>query len=226
MSKPLIYLCEDDSQLAEAIQHLLRNEGYACEWFYDRETLDQGMARQVPDLLIMDVQLPGEDGFSISHRLRKNFPHLRIIIMSVMHDDRYRQQGYASGAMLYLPKPFDPSALLAFLQGIFIEQDNSKQLILRPELNLLEYQQQSIRLTTSEVRILQCLATNQPKPAEYHQLMEAAGFDFNDQGRNLLEVNVSRLRKKIKQAHHDGTTTGIANKTRVGYYLTLDIAVV
>ncbi len=225
MTKPLIYLCEDDAELAAAIRHLLQQEGYDCEWFYDRETLDQGISISVPDLLILDVQLPGDDGFSISQRLRQNFPLLRIVIMSVKHDQRYRQQGYDAGAMLYLPKPFDPNALLAFLQGIFTDQTQSDTLLLRPSLGLLQYQHQNVRLTPSEISILQCLVTNHPQPAEYHLLMEAADFGFSDQGRNLLEVNVSRLRKKIRQINKD-SSTGIGNKTRVGYYLTQDIAVV
>ena len=122
MNKLLIDICEDDSSLAEVMGSILIDIGYQTRWSMTGNELDEQMSVRIADALILDVELPGENGFSIAERYHRTYPLLPIIIMSVRGSQKDHLKGYDSGAMLYLPKPFEPEALIACLNGVLAKR--------------------------------------------------------------------------------------------------------
>jgi len=217
MKQPLIYICEDDLALGKSIQSLLVASGYRCLVSIEAEELRDLMGQEIPDLLLLDYQLPGEDGISIAQRYCSSIPRLRAIVMSVKSDKAVMQHGYSAGAMMFLPKPFDPEVLLACLRGVFVPAPVN-EVSLFCTANKLVCATADVRLTAPEVKLLSCIATEGGGVVEYFQLMNVLGLPVDEQGKVRLEVVVSRLRKKLKVLN-EHCEFGIKNKQKVGYYL-------
>ncbi len=215
MSVRVIYICEDDPHLGSATQQLIKDEGYDCLLFNDAEELDAQCDQQLPDLLLLDNELPGEKGFEIAQRYRQAVPSIRIIMMSVLRQPHHLSQGYASGAMLYLPKPFEPEALIACLHGLFNDHEQQLRLTLKMETHQLQHAKGVIDLTATEAKLLCCLSIRSPNVVEYFEIMEAVGLDLEHSKKTSLEVIISRLRRKL--AAVDKSLITISNKQSVGY---------
>ena len=222
MTTPLIYICEDDPDLGKAIMSRLQDEGYRVTWFADPQDMDEQGNSEAPDLLLLDVQLPGETGYSIAKRYFLTFPGLRVIMMSVLSRNEDLMLGYESGAMVYLPKPFKPEALLACLSGIFgtnesLAQLASAQLSLNMQTHKLAQKDEHVLLTANEARVLSFLALRSPAGAEYYEIMEVMGIDLDHARQNTLEAFMSRLRRKLVGFDRDELT--LQNKRNSGYAL-------
>jgi len=217
MPSPIIYICEDDLMLGKDIQSLLNQEGYQSSWFYDGTSLGEGISQQLPDLLLMDVQLPGEDGFVLAQRYGTAIPSLRIIMMSVRNDESMRANGFNAGAMMYLPKPFEPAALLACLQGLFGHKLPQCTAVLQLSTSSLVIGARQVRLTQGELAIVRQLALT-GGVVEYYLLIEALELQQSEVSKASLEVFVSRLRKKLKSMFDVGEIE-IKSKYKVGYFL-------
>jgi DNA-binding response OmpR family regulator len=218
MTIKLIYICEDDPHLGLATQALLKEEGFDCQLFVDSEELDEQCNQRLPDVLLLDNELPGESGFDIAKRYDVAAPNIRIIMMSVLQKNHHISQGYRAGAMLYLPKPFDPEALIACLRGLFKGSALQYRLTLKMESQRLLYPEGVVDLTINETKILCCLSLRYPRVVEYFELMETLGLDLDSNRKKSLEVMVSRLRKKLKDVPRDMLT--ISNKQSLGYSIT------
>jgi DNA-binding response OmpR family regulator len=224
MTVKLIYICEDDPHLGLATQAFLKEEGYDCQLFVDSEALDKQCRQRLPDVLLLDNGLPGECGFDIAKRYEIAEPNIRIIMMSVLQRAHHLSQGYCAGAMLYLPKPFDPEALIACLRGLFKGSTVRYRLTLKMESKQLLYPEGVVDLTINETKILYCLSLRYPRIVEYFELMETLGLDLDSNQKNALEVIVSRLRKKLKDVPRDMPT--IINKQSLGYSITYPLHIV
>jgi DNA-binding response OmpR family regulator len=214
MTVKLIYICEDDPHLGLATQALLKEEGYDCQLFVDSEALDKQCRQRLPDVLLLDNGLPGESGFDIAKRYEIAEPNIRIIMMSVLQKAHHLSQGYSAGAMLYLPKPFDPEALIACLRGLFKDRALQYRLTLKMQSRKLLYPEGVVDLTINETKILYCLSLRY-RVVEYYELMEELGLDLDTNGKSALEMMVSRLRKKLKYVPHNMLV--ISNKQNLGY---------
>ena len=222
MTTPLIYICEDDPDLGKAIMSRLQDEGYRVTWFADPQDMDEQGNSEAPDLLLLDVQLPGETGYSIAKRYLRTLPGLRVIMMSVLSRNEDLMLGYESGAMVYLPKPFKPEALLACLSGIFGTNESlaplaSAQLSLNMQTHKLAHKDEHVLLTANEARVLSFLALRSPAVAEYYEIMEVMGIDLDHARQNTLEAFMSRLRRKLVGFDRDELT--LKNKRNSGYAL-------
>jgi DNA-binding response OmpR family regulator len=223
MTVKLIYICEDDPHLGLATQALLKEEGYDCQLFVDSEALDKQCRQRLPDVLLLDNGLPGESGFDIAKRYEIAEPNIRIIMMSVLQKAHHLSQGYSAGAMLYLPKPFDPEALIACLRGLFKDRALQYRLTLKMQSRKLLYPEGVVDLTINETKILYCLSVRY-RVVEYYELMEALGIDLDSNGKSALEIMVSRLRRKLKYLPHNMLV--ISNKQSLGYSITDVVTVV
>ncbi len=117
MSK-LIYVADDEKNIRSLIRTFLENEGYRVETFSDGYSVSQAVEEHMPDMLILDVMMPGEDGLNICARIRKT-SSVPIIIVSAKDSPMDRVTGITLGSDDYLTKPFLPLELTTRVKALF-----------------------------------------------------------------------------------------------------------
>jgi two-component system OmpR family response regulator len=117
MTGKSILFVEDDRDIRTLLADFLVREGFAVEVAEDGVGVDRALARMKPDLVILDIMLPGEDGLSICRRLRTRSA-VPVIMLTARNDDIDRIVGLELGADDYLGKPFNPRELLARIRAI------------------------------------------------------------------------------------------------------------
>jgi two-component system OmpR family response regulator len=124
MSGNSILLVEDDRDIGTLLADFLAREAFAVEVAQDGAAVDRAFARAKPDLVILDLMLPGEDGLSICRRLRAHSA-VPIIMLTAKSEDVDRIVGLELGADDYLGKPFNPRELLARIRAILRRTERS-----------------------------------------------------------------------------------------------------
>jgi DNA-binding response OmpR family regulator len=117
MPKPTILIVEDDPEIRRLVRDFLVHEGYDVETAEDAKAMDTVLQRLRPDLVILDLMLPGEDGLAICRRLRVGDP-IPILMLTAKSDEIDRVVGLEMGADDYLAKPFSSRELLARARAI------------------------------------------------------------------------------------------------------------
>src|SRR3569832_1275422 len=125
MEKDIIYVTDDDPGIRELVAEYLASQGYQVETAEDAPALDRLLAARLPDLLVLDWMMPGEDGLSVARRLRAQPGFPPIIMLSVWGEDIDRIIGLEGGADDYLPKPFNPRELLARIRAVLRRQNGA-----------------------------------------------------------------------------------------------------
>src|SRR5467141_2383515 len=115
--KPTILIVEDDAEIRRLVRDFLVHEGYDVETAEDAKAMDTVLQRLRPDLIILDLMLPGEDGLAICRRLRST-DSIPILMLTAKSDEIDRVVGLEMGADDYLVKPFGPRELLARVRAI------------------------------------------------------------------------------------------------------------
>ena len=212
MEKDTIYVTDDDPGIRELVAEYLSSQGYAVETAEDAVSLDRLLANRLPDLLVLDWMMPGEDGLSIARRLRAQPGFPPIIMLSAKGEDIDRIIGLEVGADDYLPKPFNPRELLARIRAVLrrgsgatapAAVDAGKRFQFGPfSVNLdartLNRDGNEITLTTGEYELLEIFVTHANRALSRDWLMDQLrGFERDPFDRSI-DVRVNRLRKKIE----------------------------
>lgn len=205
MTTPLkIAVVEDHSDLRELFIDFLRGGGHDAAGFTCADELDEHIADAALDLLVLDLNLPGEDGFSIAQRLRAAHPELNIIMLTARTAVEDRIKGYASGADIYLTKPVTPPELGAAIGSIVRRVEASQLRMVRLVLDTASLRISGAAGTTSlslpEVHLLKGLAEAPGRRLDYWRLQELLQLEPDEKGKAALEVRVSRLKKKLREA--------------------------
>ncbi len=157
-----VLLVEDNIALREALQDQLSHSGFAVRGVGDGQELNQALAIAVPDVVVLDLNLPDEDGLSIAKRLRQALPQIGIVMLTARVRSIDRQEGYESGADVYLTKPVKPSELTTVLQTLCRRMaplfSPDSWLLQMASLQLLPPAQAPIGLTVSEATLVHELA--------------------------------------------------------------------
>jgi DNA-binding response OmpR family regulator len=204
-----IGVVEDNEDLRDSLVELLGGLGHAAVGFSCAEELDDSAASGVFDLLVVDLNLPGEDGLSLVSRVKRVQPGLRVIMMTTRTALGDRVRGYDAGADVYLPKPVDESELLAAVRAVSRQLrsdvvktgDDSAGLL---QLDLLAMRlvgpHGEASLARVEVVLLSALARAPGQRLEHWQILELLGLDLDDDdARAGLAVRMTRLRGKLGQ---------------------------
>jgi len=203
LSSLKIAIVEDHADLRELFVDFLREQSHDVAGFCCADDLDDHLAGQDVDLLILDLNLPGEDGFSIARRLRSAHLGLHIIMVTARTAVEERIKGYASGADIYLSKPVTPAELAAAVGSVARREQeaNSRhsKLMLDPVRLVLHSDQDEVALSKAEVALLKSLTEAPGRKLEYWRLMELLNLAQDDKGKSSLEVRISRLKTKMAQ---------------------------
>jgi DNA-binding response OmpR family regulator len=192
---------EDYDALREAICAVLQADGHETCGVPSAEDVDDTPVGYVPDLYIVDINLPGENGISLAKRINRSQPDAGIVIVSARTALSDRIDSYGSGANLYLSKPIQLDELRAVVGGFAqrlanTEVERGGHISLRPNKMDLAGPAQTVRLTQSEVVLLAAFSRAALHTLEHWQV-EAHLGNGGDLTKKNLEVRLGRLRKKL-----------------------------
>ena len=198
-----ILVIEDNKEIGELLADFLSNEGYDC---YLAETGEEGLEVFMDEgakLVILDVLLPGMDGFAICTQIRKRY-NTPIIFLSAKDTKEDKLNGIMSGADDYIEKPYDIDILLAKIKGIFDRRYQSNTVIdgnIRIDKeNYTVYVDNEIReMTSKEIELLSLLIENKQKVMKKeHIFYKIWGVD-SDSELQTVTVHINKLREKIER---------------------------
>lgn len=203
-----ILIVEDERKLAEGIQQGLEEHGYAVDLARDGE---DGLALakfNTYDLVILDVMLPGLDGFAVCRGLRAAKRGMPVLMLTARDAVDDRVTGLDSGADDYLVKPFAFRELVARVRALLRRNDDSRDPVLRAgdvEMNTVTHDVrrggEPIELAAKEYAILECFLRNPNRVLTRDQIAEHVwDIDFTSSS-NLIDVYVRYLRRKLGDSH-------------------------
>ena len=215
MSKKKIMVVDDEADIRELIKFNLEKEGFDVVPVSDGETaLEEARLRQ-PDLIILDVMLPGIDGVEVCFKLKSDaaYKSIPIVMLSAKSDESDQLVGLKIGADDYLVKPFSPKVLVAKVSAILRRSDvvsssssddvpviRMKGLFMNPNDFSVTYKEKPLKLTAVEYKILYFLARKPGRVYTRERIIEQVrGDDVIITGRTV-DVLVLSLRRKLGDA--------------------------
>ncbi len=218
-----VLIVEDERRLAKALQHILTEAGYEAAAVY---TGDDGLhyaQSGAYDLLILDVMLPGMNGFSVVQALRQKQNRVPVLMLTAKSAIADKVNGLDAGADDYLTKPFEPEELLARIRALLRRGDNAAademtafDLRLMVNTHDLVCGERSIQLSSREFQIMRLMMTNTKRYLSKDELLLRAWDMATEAGDNCVEAYISFLRKKLSYLK---SSTVIATLRKVGYRL-------
>lgn len=223
-----IVVVEDNQDLRDAIVEVLGTMGHDALGLSCSEELGDEGAQARIDLLVVDLNLPGEDGVSLSRRLRQAQPGLHIIMITARSSVYEKVAGYEAGADIYLTKPVSVEELGAAVRSLerrIHAQRNPPDLQPKLAVKLDSLQLVGPRgakeLSSVEVDLLSALARAPDRRLAYWQLLEIMAREADTASLTNLAVRMTRLRKKIQAAGFDGPTLRVIRHE--GYQLRVPV---
>jgi DNA-binding response OmpR family regulator len=231
MAPLVVALVEDDRLLREATADHLTAHDFVVHAVNSVSAFDDLAARVAIDLFVLDWNLPGESGLSLSRRLRASVPDAGIVLMTArtaLHD---RVTGYRQGgADVYLSKPVSPAELVAVLLNLGRRvrptiSAPSWKMIRRDRTLTGPQPKQKIRLTSKETTLLVALIQAHDHKMESGALCDLFSSDESDalMSKHALEELIARLRRKIKAIQDEDSEAAIKSIWGFGYQLCLPI---
>lgn len=203
----LVLIIDDELDLLVAVTALLEREGFRVV------TADNGVSglevfrRHSPDLVILDIMMPGLSGWEVLHRLRQ-ISTVPIIVLTVLGQEDDVVRGLQDGADDYVPKPFSVHELLGRVRALLrrvqaaAEKERTEQvtvgdLVLIPESHQIVWRDQCIRLTPTEFRLLSALVRHAGAVVPHRQLLQGVWGREHRADRGQLKVYIHHLRQKL-----------------------------
>ncbi len=200
-----VLLVEDDKVLGDAMLRSLQQAGYAVDWARNGRDADLVLGDQVYDLALLDLGLPGMDGFQVLQRLRARRVTLPVLIVTARDALEDRIKGLDLGADDYVLKPFDMPELLARIrartrrtQTIQENEIQFGELVYDINTRLVRISGEPVAFSARELGILETLLTRLGKVVTKEMLVEKLCNWDEELGSNAIEVYVHRLRKKLE----------------------------
>jgi DNA-binding response OmpR family regulator len=197
-----VLVVEDHDMLRDATVAALNDAGHHATGVVSAEDVDDTPTQQPPDLYVIDLNLPGEDGLSLAKRIRESHPRAGIVMVTARTDIKDRVSGYESGADIYLPKPVDPEELLAAVDALshrIRPMEDEATLVLNLGSLQLRGPKCEIGLSQSEANLLSSFARASGAQLERFQVAANLALKGETLNATSLEVRLSRLRKKLNQ---------------------------
>ena len=217
-----ILIVEDERLLADSLKTMLVGKGFEVETAYDGETGYDYASLGIYDLLILDVMMPGMDGYQLAREVRAKRFNVPILMLTAKADVTDRIAGLNAGADYYLTKPFDSQELLACInallrrQGIQVNQLSFGNTELDLDTGMLSTGSGSVRLSSREFDVMRFLLQSGERNLSKEVLLARVwGYDSNAV-ENHVEVYVGFLRKKLASIRSD---VRIVSVRRLGYHL-------
>jgi len=204
-----VLVVDDDAGIRELIADYLGKQGMSVETARDGKEMDERLTRFDPDLIVMDLMMPGEDGLALTRRVKAAIG-VPVIMLSARGEDIDRIVGLEVGADDYLPKPFNPRELLARIRAVLrrgsearsgqevAEQSRFGPFALNLAAQSLSRDGDEIAVTQAEFTLLKLFVEHPNRALSRDQIMDwLKGYERDPFDRSI-DVRVTRLRRKIE----------------------------
>jgi len=226
-----ILIVDDDRALTDLLSELLQTEGFVCSAAHNGHDALALESEQKPDLVILDVMMPGDDGLSTLRKLRET-SKVAVLMLTAMGEDDDRILGLEAGADDYLAKPFVARELVLRIQSILrrvaepsrVDKNvpvRAGALTIEPNKERAQLDGETISLTGAELRILEVLAASAGEVVSRERLTEIAlGRELSPYDR-ALDTHISHLRRKLR-CNEPSVALEIRSVRGAGYRLVVD----
>ena len=216
----MIYIVEDDKNICEIESYALKNSGYSTESFLDAKSFFAAMEDKIPDLVLLDVMLPDEDGLEIVGKMRHNYRTNRVPIMLVTAKTTEidKVKGLDIGADDYLTKPFGVMELISRVKALLRRSQSLMDeavltygnIRLDADKRTVYADEEICALTYKEFELLRLLMANPGNVLSRGLIMEKIrGTDFEGESRTL-DMHIKTLRQKLgEQGKHIRTVRNV-----------------
>ncbi|NLX82936.1 MAG: response regulator transcription factor [Clostridiales bacterium] len=223
MKKPLIFIVDDDPNIAKLIRLYLEQEDYEVRHFARGDETLVAFRQEEPALVLLDIMLPGIDGWELCREIRK-ISQVPIIMLSAKEETFDKVKSLELGADDYITKPFDPGEMIARIKAVLRRSSSgsaSDDALRFPGLSIsltsyeVVFDGSVVQMPPKELELLHFLALHQNQVFTREQLLEKVwGFDYFGDSRTV-DVHVKRLREKLPDSERFGWT--IRTVWSVGY---------
>lgn len=208
----MIFCVEDDSSIRELLVYTLRNTGFEAEGFIEGNELFLALSNQTPELILLDIMLPGMDGIEILKRLKssKATKDVPVIILTAKGTEYDKVIGLDNGADDYVTKPFGMMELISRVKAVLRRVKSKEEtgqlscgeVVLNVEKHSVIAAEKQILLTLKEFEVLRLLMENRGVVLSRNILLERIwGYDFDGETRTV-DVHVRTLRQKLGESGH------------------------
>jgi len=229
-----ILVVEDNLRISQEMAQMMEAAGLTTRCAMDADEMRALIAMSVPDVVLLDLNLPGEDGISICKWLRAVYPTIGIVMLTARVMGSERTLGYLAGADIYLTKPTRADELLAVLRNLLLrlrtqntaplKSPSSAWVLYMTEMRLESPDQDQLRLNLKEALLLKCLSES-AEAVDYQSLIDRIAHQDggNVIEKTRLEVIVSRLRTKLASLCH--ASIEIKTVHKIGFQLSLPLVI-
>mgnify|MGYP001038816866 CR=1 FL=1 len=225
-----VVVVEDSVALNALLCDALKKVGYEVDGFVDAESLIESAALKDAQVIILDIQLPGEDGLQLAKRLRPLMPNLGILMLTTRSSNASQIEGYDVGADFYLPKPISPDELVGAVESLLRRKEQAmekaatmQRCVLSRSALTLACGEHSIRMSSGDAAILVGLASAPDKQLAHWQILDLLQAEQDQKSRSALDVRMYRLRAKLSKL--TASDAPILSIRGVGYRLGLDLEI-
>ena len=228
MQQPSILLVEDDAFQRKAAEAYLTNHDLKVTAVENGAQMRRQISRAMPDLVLLDVQLPGQDdGFTLARWLRESSTRVGIIMLTAAGDSVDKVLGLESGADDYVAKPYEPRELLARCKSVLRRSTHKStpSLIERVRMGrhtldlskreLHDDEGNDVAVTAGEFDILKIFAENPNRPLSRDWLLETTSHRSRDPFDRAIDLRITRIRRKIEPSPEKPTV--IRTVRGIGY---------
>ncbi len=204
----MIYLLEDDGSIRKLVVYALESQGYQASGFETPGDFWAAMDGEKPELVLLDIMLPEEDGISVLRRIRETYRDLPVIMLTARNTEYDKVLGLDSGADDYIAKPFGMMELVARIRAVLRRTEpkdraielKTGNLFMRPERHEVRVNGERVTLTYKEFLLLRLLMENMGCVLTREILMEKVwGLEAERENRTL-DVHIRTLRAKLGSA--------------------------
>lgn len=218
-----ILIVEDNMELARELKVLLERNNYNADYLTSFGNIMTQLEERSPDMVLLDINLPGVDGESILKQYR-TFSDTPVIVVTSRNTDMDELLSMSFGADDFIPKPYNPSILLLHIEAVFkrIGKSDSddilryQDIVLEPSRGVITVNGQSVELTKNEMGILSYMFKAQGKIVSRDELISYLWDSDEFVDDNTLTVNINRVRRKLGEC---GYYDVIKTKRGQGYIL-------
>ncbi len=208
----MIYIVEDDENIRELVIYTLKTTGFTAKGFEDGKAFREALKTCLPELVLMDIMLPGEDGISLLKRMKETgrTQDIPVIMLTAKGAEYDKVKGLDTGADDYVAKPFGMMELVSRIKAVLRRMERAPKvpagmlenanIVMDVRKHEVTVGGEPVTLTLKEYELLKCLLGNQNVVLTRDKLLEDIwGYDFDGETRTV-DVHVRTLRQKLGAA--------------------------